>query len=52
MAINQILRTDNDFNLHVSLPFRLDANENESLRLFKNYATHCRRYPSFARISW
>jgi ABC-type uncharacterized transport system involved in gliding motility auxiliary subunit len=52
MAINQILRTDNDFNLHGSLPFRLDANENESLRLFKNYATHCRRYPSFARISW
>jgi hypothetical protein len=52
MAINQILRTDNDLNLHGSLPFRLDANENESLRLFKNYATHYRRYPSFARISW
>jgi hypothetical protein len=52
MAINQILRTDNDLHLHGSLPFRLDANEKESLRLFKNYATHYRRYPSFARISW
>jgi hypothetical protein len=52
IAINQLLRTDSDFKLHESLPFRLDANEKESLRLFKNYATHYRRYPSFARISY
>jgi hypothetical protein len=51
-TINQLLRTDNDFNLHRDLPFRLDSTESESLRLFKSYVVHYRRYPSFARISY
>lgn len=50
--INGLLFTDNEFSLHEGLPFRFDSNDNESLRLFKNYIVHYRRYPSFGRVSY
>lgn len=49
--INGLLFTDKEFELHKGLPFRFDANDNESLRLFKSYAMHYRRFPSFGRIA-
>lgn len=51
-TINGLLFSDNEFNLHGGLPFRFDSNNNESLRLFKNYVVHYRRYPSFGRVSY
>lgn len=51
-TINERLFTDSEFKLHDGLPFRFDPNDNESLRLFKNYIVHYRRYPSFGRVAY
>ena len=50
-TINELLRTDNEFSLHQKLRFRFDEDDAESLRLFKNYAAHYRRYPTFGRVA-
>jgi len=48
--INSLLSTQDEFQIHQELPFRFDDNEIESLRCFKSYVQHYRRYPSFGRI--
>lgn len=45
----QLLATTND-QLHTSLPFRLDSDDERSLELFQHYVEHYRRYPSFVHI--
>lgn len=51
-TIDPLLTAGNESDVHENLPFRLDAKEKDSLRLFRNYAEHFRRYPTFGRISY
>jgi len=48
--INRLLTTKEEYHIHQELPFRLDADETESLRSFKSYVQHYRRYPTFGRV--
>jgi len=48
--INRLLTTKEEVHIHQDLPFRLDSDEKESLRYFKNYVQHYRRYPTFGRV--
>ncbi|PQO35878.1 hypothetical protein DTL21_08045 [Bremerella cremea] len=36
--------------IHGELPFRLDRNDQKSLRLLEKYVIHYRRYPAFGRV--
>jgi hypothetical protein len=52
LRIEEGLFTQSDEELHASLPFRFDGDNNVSLRALRSYIQHYRRYPSFQRIAY
>lgn len=50
LIIEAYLPTDDLVNLHDSLPFRFDSDDDESLRILQAYADHYRRYPSYFQV--
>lgn len=49
--IERLISLNHDPNdIHNTIPFRFDENEEKSLSLLKTYLQHYRRYPTFVRI--